>query len=128
MRDAFLGFVPHASGLANYRLVRQLYKGWALVSIAVGGEILSTASLAWQLWRARRSCGPVLPALSCLVGIRLVFWAYTQPANRATDNWSILSTHWETLHQHWDYSHAASAMLTLVAFVALISSAVRDTR
>jgi hypothetical protein len=48
----------------------------------------------------------------------VVFWAFTFPANRATRNWTQAPRHWEALRRKWEYSHAASAVLNLVAFAA----------
>jgi hypothetical protein len=35
-------------------------------------------------------------------------------------NWTSASDHWQALRRRWEYSHAASAVLNLVAFAAAI--------
>ena len=36
-----------------------------------------------------------------------------------------MPAHWETLRLQWEYSHAASALLNLVAFIALVGDMVK---
>jgi hypothetical protein len=55
-----------------------------------------------------------------------VFWTFTFPANQQTDNWTVLPENWTTLRMHWEYSHAAGAVLNLIAFIALAFSVWRD--
>ncbi len=63
-----------------------------------------------------------LVAFLCIVGTQVVFWAFTFPGNQQTSNWTVLPENWETLRMRWEYSHAASAVLNLVAFIALAFS------
>jgi hypothetical protein len=55
-------------------------------------------------------------------GTQVVFWTFTFPANQATDNWTMLPENWMALRTQWEYLHAASAVLNLIALVALILS------
>ena len=122
--------LPHKISLPapDYLVVQQLYRGWALSGLVVLGELVSTAFLTWELWQRQRPYGAALLALVCVIGAQILFWSYTQPANRATGNWMILPGNWETLRQHWEYSHAASAILGLIGFVALIWNVIRNAR
>jgi len=52
-----------------------------------------------------------------------VFWSLTFPVNQQTHNWTVLPETWMALRAQWEYSHAASAVLNLVALIALILSA-----
>jgi hypothetical protein len=58
----------------------------------------------------------------CIVATQVIFWTYTQPANLAIHNWTMMPQDWEALRRQWEYSHAASAGLNFVAFVALVWS------
>jgi hypothetical protein len=49
-----------------------------------------------------------------------VFFAFTQPVNRTTDNWSRLPDNWQTLRLTWEYSHAVGFGLNLTALAALV--------
>lgn len=51
-----------------------------------------------------------------------MFWTYTYPANRATDNWTFLPEDWQALRANWEYSHAAGAGLGMIAMIMLILS------
>lgn len=45
------------------------------------------------------------------------------PDNQATESWTMLPANWEALRTRWEYGHAVNAGVTLLAFVALVSSA-----
>jgi hypothetical protein len=50
---------------------------------------------------------------------QVMFWLFTYPVNQATQNWSVLLDNWLALREQWEYSHAASALLNLTAFIAV---------
>ena len=113
----------------DYLTVQHIYNGWALLGFVVYGAIFSTLALVIVTRRRREEFGPALIALLCLIGTQAVFWAFTFPANRATSNWTVLPENWVALRAQWEYSHAASALLNLIALIALILAAVRaETR
>lgn len=111
-----------ALGREEYFTVQQIYSGWALLGIVVAGALLSTLALAILDRDERGRFVPALVAFLCIVGTQLVFWTFTQPANRATENWTMIPDNWAALRTQWEYSHAASAALNLVALVAVIRS------
>jgi hypothetical protein len=51
-----------------------------------------------------------------------VFFAFTYPASRQTNNWTMLPANWLELRRQWEYSHATGAVLNLVALVTLLLS------
>lgn len=63
-------------------------------------------------------------AFSLIVLTQVIFWSFTFPANKQTANWTTLPPDWEQLRVRWEYSHAASAVLSFLALVALIFSIV----
>jgi hypothetical protein len=105
-----------------YLTVQHIYRGWALLGFVVAGALLSTLSLTIKLRKQHRAFLFSLLAFLCIAGTQVVFWTYTQPANQATHNWTMLPEHWEALRQQWEYSHATSAGLNLVALMALMLS------
>lgn len=107
----------------DYLTVQQIYRGWALLGFVVAGALLSTGILTIMLWNRSRSFAFALVAFLCLVATQAIFWIFTYPANIATQNWTILPDHWLDLRRQWEYSHATSAGLNLVAFIALTLSA-----
>lgn len=103
-----------------YLTVQQIYRGWALLGIVVAGALLSTLALAIMARNRRREFFWALIAFLSIVGTQVVFWTFTYPANQQTQNWTVLPEHWMTLRSRWEYSHATSAVLNLIALIAVI--------
>ena len=125
---AHLYALPNKIDLSKeaYLAVQQAYRGWALLGVVVIGQIVTLVALA-VLVRARRPAFRFTTgALLCTLGAQALFWAYTYPANQATDNWTRLPADWMSLRAEWEYSHAAGAILTLGAFVLLVLSVLVD--
>jgi hypothetical protein len=57
-----------------------------------------------------------------------MFFIVTFPANKATQNWTMLPQGWETLRQQWEYSHATGALLYFVALTMLALSVIYERR
>ena len=116
--------LPNKIGLPRdeYLVVQQIYRGWALLGIVVFGALLSTLILTVILRQQRRPFILSLIAFLCIVGTQVVFWTFTYPTNQETQNWTILPEHWPALRRQWEYSHATSAGLNFIAFVALVLS------
>jgi hypothetical protein len=88
---AHLFELPNKIGLGqdDYFVVQGIYRGWALLGIAVFGAL--GANLAAALL-VRRQPGPFWLALSAflLVAATLaIFFTWTFPANQATSNWTV---------------------------------------
>jgi hypothetical protein len=106
----------------QYLIVQQIYRGWALLGIVVIGALLSTLTLTVVVRKPPKRFVLVLVAFLCMAGTQVLFWTFTFPANQQTHNWTVLPGNWLALRDQWEYSHAASAGLNLVAFVALVLS------
>jgi hypothetical protein len=115
--------LPNKIGLSReeYLTVQQIYRGWALLGIVILGALVSTLVLAILL-RGRPGFALALTAFLCIVGTQAVFWTFTFPTNQETMNWTVLPDHWAALRTQWEYSHATSAVLNLLALIALILS------
>ncbi|MGZ8269254.1 MAG: DUF1772 domain-containing protein [Burkholderiales bacterium] len=122
--------LPNKIGLTRdeYLIVQQIYRGWALLGFVVFGALLSTLALALLARRRPREFRTALLAFLCLGGTQVVFWTFTYPANQATHNWTVLPENWMVLRSQWEYSHAASAILNLIALIALIYGSVTRRR
>lgn len=105
---------------SEYLAAQQAYRGWALLGIVILLAIVCDAALIFSLRGKRPEMLFAAVALACLVGTQILFWAFTFPANQATHNWTVLPADWTTLRVRWEYSHGASAVLELVAVVALL--------
>jgi hypothetical protein len=119
---AYLLELPNKIQLSrdDYLTVQQIYRGWALLGIVVVGALMASLAHAMLVRRHRRAFVPAALAFACLVGTQIVFWLFTFPANRRTENWTTLPENWEALRAQWEYSHAASAFLNIAALVLLI--------
>jgi hypothetical protein len=111
-----------AMGEADYFVAQQIYSGWALLGVLVYGALLSSLVLAWALRRGGAARSWALIAFLCIVGTQAIFWTWTFPANRETENWTKVPADWQRLRSEWEYSHAASAGLNLFAVAALVAS------
>jgi hypothetical protein len=114
--------LPHKIGFSReeYLVVQQIYRGWSLLGIVVLLALASNATLTVLLARAREKFGWALTATLAIAGTQVLFWLFTFPANRETNNWTTLPPHWPQLRAQWEYSHAGSAVLNLMALAALI--------
>ena len=121
---AHLFELPNKIGLSaeSYLTVQQNYRGWSLLGIVVVGALLSTLILTILVRRRGLVFALSLAAFLCIVGAQAVFWIYTYPANVATQNWTVLPDTWMHFRAQWEYSHAAGAVLNLVAYVCLVLS------
>lgn len=107
---------------ADYFVAQQIYRGWAWLGLVVYGALLSALALSWALRRHGAARTWALVAFLCIVGTQGIFWTWTFPANRATQNWTTVPADWQRLRTEWEYSHAASAALNLLAVAALALS------
>ena len=110
----------------DYLVVQQIYRGWALLGILVAGALFSTLALAIAVRSDPQMLMLTLVALTCLVATQIVFWVFTYPVNRQTNNWTVLPARWQHLRNQWEYSHAVSAGLNLIALVSLFLSVLRS--
>jgi len=119
---AHLFALPNKIGLSkeNYLIVQQIYRGWALSGIIIVLALLSTLLLTGMVRMIKREFALTLTALLCMVAAQILFWVFTFPANRITNNWTVLPENWMVLRKQWEYSHAVSAVLAVIAFVTLI--------
>ncbi|OLC81827.1 MAG: hypothetical protein AUH72_08420 [Acidobacteria bacterium 13_1_40CM_4_65_8] len=101
---------------------RSIYRGWALLGIVVVAALASTAVLTIMVRHERRSFIGSLVALSCLVGTQIIFWVFTYPVNKTTNNWTVVPENWQALRARWEYSHAAGAVLDFAALISLVAA------
>lgn len=88
----------------------------------VVGALLSTLILTIMVRNHPGEFAWSLVAFLCIAGTQVVFWAFTFPVNRKTSNWTVLPENREALRTQWEYSHATSAILNIIAFIALAIS------
>jgi hypothetical protein len=72
--------------------------------------------------KEKKAFALTLIALLCIAGTQIIFWIFTYPANKQTNNWTMLPANWVELRNQWEYSHATSAVLDVIALITLIIS------
>lgn len=120
----------HLFALANkiglsaeqYFIVQNIYRGWALFGIVLFSALIANLLLAIALRGRGTPFGFALVAFLCIALTLVIFFTWTFPANQATQNWTAVPANWEQLRRQWEYSHAANALVTLVAYGSVVLS------
>lgn len=106
----------------DYLTVQQIYRGWMLLGIVWAGALISNLALTVMVRKQPKVFILNSIAFLCIVAMNVVFFEFTYPANRQTNNWTMLPANWLELRNQWEYSHAISAVLALIALISLILS------
>ena len=106
----------------DYLVVQQIYRGWALLGIAVIGALVSTLILTVMVRANQKMFYLTLTATTCIALSLVVFFLFTYPANQQTLNWTMLPENWQELRRQWEYSHATGAGLYFIALSTLTLS------
>lgn len=109
-------------GREEYLVAQQIYRGWALLGVVIFAALGVTIVLAVRVRRQGARFWLTSAAGACIALALGVFFAFTYPANQATQNWTVLPDGWETLRAHWEYSHAVGAGLYFAALACLTLS------
>ncbi len=104
----------------EYLTAQRLYRGWAFAGVGVAAAWLCTLALLFMLRDTPTAFALAWVAFVCIAGTQIVNWTFTMPVNRITSDWTFLPGDWLELRNRWEYSQAASAILGLIALVALI--------
>jgi hypothetical protein len=117
--------LPNKIDLApdNYFVVQTIYRGWALFGIVLFGALGANLVLSVMLRRRGLPFALALTAFVAIAATLVIFFVWTYPANVATNNWTVIPPEWEALRRQWEYAHATNAVITFVAFCALVLSA-----
>ncbi|HCK81344.1 MAG TPA: DUF1772 domain-containing protein [Candidatus Competibacteraceae bacterium] len=112
----------------HYFIVQGIYRGWAQLAYVLAVQFLAILAAIILARHRPRVRWLAVAALLGLIAAQAVFWAYTQPANAATANWTLQPANWEALRRQWEYSHAAGAIFQLLSMGALIGAALARGR
>jgi hypothetical protein len=107
---------------SDYFITQNIYRGWALFSIVLIGAVLTSLALVFVVRGQRAPFILTLINLLCLLATLAIFFAFTYPANQATNNWTEVPANWQQLRWQWEISHAANAMITFAGFCSLTIS------
>lgn len=108
---------------------QNLYRGWGMVFGPV--EILALLMSLWLAFARRRSNStltPTLVAAAANAALIAVFFLFNDPVNRALDGWNFatMPPEWRDYRLRWEAGHALSAVLSIVALLALLRALVRE--
>ncbi|MGF1595129.1 MAG: hypothetical protein ACFCUW_17750 [Kiloniellaceae bacterium] len=122
--------LPGKIGLSqdDYFVVQEIYRGWALFGFVLVGAITATFVLAVLLYGSRTPFVLACAAFLLITTTLAVFYLGAFPANQATGNWTVVPDNWRALRSQWEFGHATAAVLTFVAFCALVLEAVGPRR
>ncbi len=112
----------------SYMTVQAIYAGWALFGIAIFTALVFTLWHTVLVWRLPRGRWLSLLSFLLIAATQAIFWAATYPMNVLTENWTVMPPDLEAARQQWEYSHAASAVLTALALLAIVASALAAAR
>ena len=109
----------------EYFIVQQIYSGWWIVGLLLPLAFLANVGNAITL-RDNRTSMMVSIAAAAPVALNLIiFMLFTQPANAATQNWTVQPENWEALRLQWEYSHAVNAAVNFLAFCCAVFASIR---
>jgi hypothetical protein len=113
-----------------YRSVQHtLYLYFAVVGApAELGAVLCLGVLCFLVRRRGRSLWLTLTAAVCVAAGLAVWLAVVSPANGQMAQWTTLPLpeSWLDTRRQWEFGHAASAVLDLIGFGALVASVLFD--
>lgn len=115
-------------GREEYFVVQGIYRGWALFGIVLFAALFFDLALAIARRRQRWPFRFALAGFLLMAATLVIFFVWTFPANQATSNWTVSPENWESLRRQWEFAHAANAVLTFCALIAVTLSVVGARR
>jgi hypothetical protein len=101
-----------------YLTAQRIYSGWNLLGIIEIATVISATILFILTIKNERRLRFIFFAFICFDLALILFFSFTYPATRETNNWTMLPDNWQQLRNDWEYSHAARALLYII-FVSL---------
>jgi hypothetical protein len=111
----------------QYFVVQGIYRGWWLAGLLLPAAFLANCVLAAAARDDAAAFAAALTAAALIVLNLVIFFIWTQPANAASENWTMRPENWEALRRQWEYSHAINAGVTFAAFCAATLAGLRAT-
>lgn len=123
--------LAHAFELVNkmaldgdaYFTVQQIYSGWNRVAWLLLAYFVVLGLLIWRCRDDPQQRRMLIAAFAMVLVSQAIFWIWTFPTNRATENWTVQPETWAALRRQWEYSHAAGALFHLAALAFLTLAA-----
>jgi len=103
----------------EYRIVQQIYRGWALLGILACIALISTLLLAIQTRHQPYFISNFLSFI-CILATLIIFFVFIFPVNQLTKNWEILPDNWMQLRHRWEVSHIINTIIYFIGLLLLI--------
>src|SRR5215470_6880927 len=99
--------LPNKMSLSRdaYLTVQRIYNGWNLLGIIEMATVISATILFILTIKNERRLRFIFFAFICFDLALILFFSFTYPANRETNNWTILPANWQQIRNEWEYSH-----------------------
>ena len=108
-----------------YFAAQRLYRGWALPAVVIlAAQVVSMVATAILGRGDGLILAATLAAIAALLASQVIFWAWTYPANAATDQWTKMPENLQLLRRQWEYSHAGGAAFQLITMASISVAAV----
>jgi hypothetical protein len=123
---AHLLSLPNKIGMSesDYFIAQRAYDGWWITSFVLVPTLVLNIALTVMLRGQGLPFWLALAASILMVSTLFVFFAFTQPGNAQTQNWTTIPANWRELRANWEYSHAANALISLVVLCLVTLAAV----
>jgi hypothetical protein len=113
---------------AQYFIAQSVYSGWWLFGLVLFPAMLIDLLFAFLMRGERLAFALAIAACIFMAATLAVFFAWTQPANAITQNWTVAPANWAELRRQWEYSHAVNAVLNFLAFCLVAAASVAPRR
>lgn len=117
-------------GWTEYAIVQGIYRNFGGVgAVFETGSVLLAIVLCYLVRTRQPAFGLTLASASCLVLGLGIWFAFVAPVNAAGANASLTTPppDWWSLRSQWEYTHAARAILHLIALAAMQLSVILET-
>ena len=107
-----------------YLTVQGIYAGWAWFGTVDLAALVINVVPAIKLGEQRPAAYFAWTAALCFIVFFTIFFTWTFPANQVTANWTTMPYDWSGLRREWEYSHAANAVVMLIALCSVTLSVI----
>jgi hypothetical protein len=127
---AHLFSLPNKIGMTEqqYLIAQMVYRNWALMGAILFPAMLMNILLAVMLRGQAPAFILAVIGCVCMAATLPIFFAWTYPANVATQNWTVLPDIWQALRRQWEYSHAVNAVLNFLALCLVVAASLAPRR
>jgi hypothetical protein len=111
-------------------LLQTLYGVFGPASAIIeSGAVTAAAILAFFVRRRHAVFNWTLLGALCLIAANLAWWIWVSPVNAALSAMTpeTLPADWTRLRDQWEYTHAARAVLQIIALGAIVYSVLVET-